>query len=123
MADMRTILVLEPDLAIGNLIAEVLGDNGYQVRLVRDRIGLVTALTTTKPDLLLYSIDRDGRHVTDWPDTSRAIAELAVPMVPMTTEPAWVTFPGISAYLAKPFALNELLDCVARQLHPRERIM
>jgi hypothetical protein len=35
MVDMRTILVLEPDLAIGNLIAEVLGDDGYQVWLVR----------------------------------------------------------------------------------------
>jgi DNA-binding response OmpR family regulator len=123
MVDMRTILVLEPDLAIGNLIAEVLSDDGYQVRLVRDRIGLLKALTNTEPDLLLYSIDRDGRHATDCPDIARAIAELTIPMVPMTTEPAWVTFPGTSAYLAKPFDLNELLDCVAGHLHPRQPIV
>jgi DNA-binding NtrC family response regulator len=120
MIDMRTILVFEPDLAIGNLIAEVLGDDGYRVRLARDRIGLVKALTTTKPDLLLYSIDRDQTHTTAWPDTVDAIAALAVPIVPMTTEPAWVASPGNTEYLAKPFDLYELLDCVARHLRPRE---
>jgi len=121
MVDMKMILVLEPDLAIGNLIAEVLCDDGYQVRLVRDRIGLAKALAKTEPDLLLYAIDRSGRRATDWPDTACAIAELTIPIVLMTTEPAWVASPGSTEYLAKPFDLYELLDCVARHLGPRER--
>src|SRR5689334_2005572 len=110
MSNLGTILVLESDRALRNVIAQALEEAGYLVLQATDRTSMYLALVAHEPDLLLCAIDYVGERATAWINTAHALAQSALPIVLMTTEPVDVALPGVAACLIKPFDLDELLD-------------
>ena len=114
-----TILVIEDDGATRDLIAEVLSDAGYTVRLVSDGIGGITALADEQPHLILVD-----NHVPRASGLAfvRSIQSLgiSVPIGLMTTDtypPDHSNLPNIVFCLLKPFELDELLDRIAEYIN------
>lgn len=111
----RPILVIDDDQAILETVAEILGDEGYQVVTARNGAeGLVVA-ERAAPALVL--LDR-WMPVLDGQGFWQALEQrgVQVPIIAMTAahdvEP-WAQGLRAAAVLPKPFKLQALLDLVA----------
>jgi len=118
MQALGTILVIEDDVATRDVIVEVLSEEGYTVRGVRDATNGYSALLDCPPDLILCGCnlhDSNGLAVArtlEW-------AGIDVPIVLMTADnhpPDFSTLTNIVFCLLKPFELDELLGCVATHM-------
>ncbi len=119
-ADARRILVVDDDPEIRRFIEAALGDAGYTVRLAANGSEALAAVDTHHPDLILLDVRMPG--VDGWQvlDALRSAAGAQTPVVVMTasfTGQDQALRSGAQGYLAKPFELSDLLDCV--DLHSR----
>jgi two-component system, NtrC family, nitrogen regulation response regulator NtrX len=116
-----SILVVDNEPTISDLILEVLTDEGYVAYAAPDGSGTLAAIARHRPALILLDL---------WiPDMSGAalIAQIrlaglaSMPIVLMSTAPEAATpllvSPSIEC-LAKPFDLDDLLARVARYVQP-----
>jgi CheY-like chemotaxis protein len=124
----RTVLVIDDDPVLANLVHDLLTEEGYAVSVLTTVTSetIRAAVGRLEPDCLLL----DGRGPTDygasWRDAAWAHArERAVPVIMFTAsaaalqeaaaaESARSRAAGLFAALAKPFDLDELLATVAR---------
>jgi DNA-binding response OmpR family regulator len=117
MAALGTILVVEDDRMIAEVISELLGDEGYTVRLAHTGEAALAAMQAERPDLVILDYhlpDMSGMEVAQ---TARAQGLETMPMVLMSaTHPQHIRqeIGTFAAYVFKPFDAGELLDCVAR---------
>ena len=119
-ADAATILVVDDDTHIRDLVCEALDMEGYQVRGARDGLAALDLLATWRPDLILLDLNMprmDGwafcEHQQEQPELSgipvalmsaaRNIRSRQLPCEPV-------------AILEKPFDLDDLLRRVAEAL-------
>jgi CheY-like chemotaxis protein len=116
----RIVLVVDDDAAIRGFIAEALGGEGYQVMEAADGQGALDAVEITTPDLILLDVQMPGIDGWDVLRHLRAKAGPHQPIVVMTgqysgQERALGT--GAQGYLAKPFDLDDLIECVDLHAH------
>jgi len=118
---MRQILVVDDEIGIRELLSEILGDEGYQVRLAENAAEARAFRSQTRPDLVLLDIwmpDTDGiTLLKEWASAGL----LTMPVVMMSghgTIDTAVEATRIGAYdfLEKPIALQKLLATVGRAL-------
>jgi two-component system, NtrC family, nitrogen regulation response regulator NtrX len=118
---MQHILVVDDEVGIRELLSEILGDEGYQVRLAENASEARTQRTRARPDLVLLDIwmpDTDGiTLLREWSSAGL----LTMPVVMMSghgTIDTAVEATRIGAYdfLEKPIALQKLLATVGRAL-------
>ncbi len=111
---MARILVIDDELAIADLIAQTLRDEGYSVDIATDgRYGL-ELVAQKQPDLVISDVmmpQINGLELCR--RIRRAPATQAVPVILMSAAPVPKTDePLCSAFLAKPFDLLRLIDLV-----------
>lgn len=115
----NTILVVDDELGIRELLSEILGDEGYSVALAENAEQARSYRSQTRPDLVLLDIwmpDTDGiTLLKDWANSGL----LTMPVVMMsghgTIDTAVeATRVGAVGYLEKPIPLQKLLNTVGQ---------
>lgn len=117
----RSILVVDDDESIRDMVASVLRSAGYSVRAAADGESALAALEAEPPALILLDMRMprvDGREF------ARRVRErgAAPPIVVMSAvrdARAAAAEIGAQAYMAKPFEIDELLSHVARYTEGR----
>ena len=116
----RTPLVVEDEPSIADLLALILGAEGYTVVVVGDGRAALRRLAEARYDLILSDVMMP--HL-DGPGLARALQDdpglRAIPLILMSAAHRprdGVT--GYAAFLPKPFDLDRLLATVARLLGP-----
>jgi DNA-binding NtrC family response regulator len=125
---MATILVVDDELGIRDLLSEILNDEGHTVELAENAAQARSARSQFRPDLVLLDIwmpDTDGvTLLKEWSSTGL----LTMPVIMMsghaTIDTAVeATRIGATAFLEKPITLQKLLKAVDHGLNkalPRE---
>lgn len=121
MAVRTGILVLNDDRAIGDLMAELLADEGYKTFLCATTAEADRLLATNAPALLILDERLGGERGTDWLARRVCSGEALPPAVLMSASPLVpqaAVNPVVVDVLVKPFNIEELIMCVARH-YPR----
>ena len=117
------ILVVDDEVAIVDLIVDVLQDEGYKVRSATSGGAAITAIDEQLPALILVDMYMPQMTGVQLVEHLRQRQLAAIPVVLMTA--AVQGTQGLLAeytvdYLAKPFDIEDLLSCVARHAGPPE---
>jgi PAS domain S-box-containing protein len=125
---MKTILVIDDDKPFCAVVVTTLRRHGYQVIGAGDGAeGLARALTHS-PDLILTDVNMAGRTGFELLKDLRARPETSgIPVIIMTGEPQkadarFSMLQGADDFLAKPFAMEEMLVRVQARLDRQEGI-
>ena len=119
-----SILVIDRESAIVELLVEILTDAGYIAYMTPDGAGARVAIARHRPALILLDVGRPGMCGVELIAHVRAADPAMIPIVVMTTAPrdaGSLLVLGVSECLARPFDLDELLACVARYVQPDQR--
>lgn len=111
------ILVVDDEIHIVDLIAEVLSEEGYNVRQAHDGASAMLQVSAGLPALILLDLSMPGMVGTTLLERLRADGMSNVPVVIMTAgsyTTEVLVAQGATDYLAKPFELDDLLACVSR---------
>lgn len=111
------ILVVDDEVNIVDLIAEVLIEEGYSVRQAHDGASALALIEAGQPALVLLDMSMPDMAGTTLLQHLRANNYNDIAVVIMTAgshSPETLAAQGASGYLAKPFELEELLNCVAQ---------
>ena len=123
---MQTILVVDDEVGIRELLSEILRDEGYEVQLAENAERARSLRNQTRPDLVLLDIwmpDTDGiTLLKEWANAG----SLTMPVVMMSghgTIDSAVEATRLGAYdfLEKPITLQKLLATVGRALRGDEQ--
>jgi CheY-like chemotaxis protein len=120
-----SILVVEDEPAVADLLVTLLRDEGYTVELARDGVAAIALLgpgedTGTHYDLVLLDMMLPGVGGGAVLKHSLAV-QAGLPIVGLSADPhalAQAAALGSTATLSKPFDLAELLAVVARYASP-----
>lgn len=122
---MATILVVDDEIGIRELLSEILADEGHTVRLAENAASAREQRNRARPDLVLLDIwmpDIDGISLLkEW----AAAGQLTMPVIMMsghaTIDTAVeATRIGAMEFLEKPIAMQKLLATVKRALRASE---
>lgn len=121
--DGRRVLVVDDDASIRGFVSEALGEEGYEVVQAANGSQALELVAERAPDLILLDVRMPG--VDGWQvlDELRSAAGPQTPVVVMTasfTGQDRALQSGAQGYLAKPFELGDLVECV--DLHSRLRL-
>ncbi len=118
----RSILVADDDESIRVLLADVLGEAGYDVRCADDGAQAIRRLLEVPPDLMVLDLLMPG--ITGW-DVLKVVAadpRLArVPVVVLTAYGESADAPAGRPVIHKPMDCDLLRQTVGDLLAPRER--
>jgi CheY-like chemotaxis protein len=109
-----TILVIDDDPSILDVLTEVLNDEGYIVHAASNGAEGLRALGQVQPALVLLDM---RMPVLDGWGFARTLRDqgIHIPIIVMTAAQdarRWASEVGAAGYVAKPFNLTELLDAV-----------
>ncbi|HEU0114059.1 MAG TPA: response regulator [Thermomicrobiales bacterium] len=112
-----TILVADDEADVRSLILALLEDEGYRVVVAANGRAALDVVERRRPDLILMDVmmpTMDGREAArrlrERPDTK------AIPIVLMSAVGCDALQPGVQAFVAKPFDLDQLLATIDRLL-------
>jgi CheY-like chemotaxis protein len=114
------ILVVDDEVDIVNLVVDILQDEGYQVRSAFNGEMALAAIAQQQPAMILMDMYMPQMTGIMLLEHLRTNGISAIPVVLMTASPrAAETLLNMELvdYLAKPFDIDELLQCVARNFH------
>src|SRR5690242_18810616 len=117
---MHDVLVIDDDAEICDLIVELLTDEGYAVRAAKGAEAGLLAIEDTLPALLLLDLWLPEMSGDALLRILRA-AGYTFPVVLITASPQSaqsLAAMGDPICIAKPFDIDELLDCVRRYVQP-----
>jgi CheY-like chemotaxis protein len=121
MQPSSSILVVDREPTIVDLLLEILTDEGYIAYTLPDGIGELAAITRHPPGLILLDVGSPGMRDAELIEHLREAVLATTPIVLMTTAPdhaAPLLALGPFECLTKPFDLDDLLACVARYVQP-----
>ena len=109
-----TVLVVDDEAAIRQLVQLALEDEGYQTRGATTGAEALAAVERERPDLVLSDVwmpQMDGLAL------ARRLVHLGIPVILMSAMATAVDLPSVPL-LRKPFDLDRLLGLAAALLHP-----
>ena len=115
-----TVLVIDNDTPTVDLIAEFLTDEGYIVRTATNAACALPLALEVQPNLVLCALRMPARDGMAFAEDLRSNGLSDVPIIIMTSDtsaPERLATDGI-VFCIKPFALDDLLDCVTTHIHP-----
>ena len=107
-----TVLVVEDDPAVLDLLDNALTDEGYRVRRAEDGVAALESVQRERPDLVIadvYMPRLDGGQLV------RRLRETGIPAILLSGDQNWARTAGV-VFVPKPFDLDHLLTVVARLL-------
>ncbi len=113
---MKTIAVIEDDLPIGNLLEEVLRQEGYQVRRAYSGTEAVYLLSQETPDLILLDLMLPGLSGEEVLPQLKGVPVIVVSAKAGVEDKVKLLLGGAADYLTKPFEIPELLARIQVQL-------
>ncbi len=119
---MATVLIVDDDPDIRNILTEVLGDAGYDVRAVPNGLIAQHAAATDPPDLILMDIMmpyQDGISTTR--RFRDAVETEAIPIILLSSSDRMCQVAHgapVQEVIGKPFDLDTLIDTVQRYCVP-----
>ncbi len=110
------ILIADDEEQIRELLAEVLTDVGYRVRVANDGESALAAVQEHTPALILLDNMMPGLTGLDVVRSLRAqgLDRLPIIMMSAATSAKRVIQAGATDFLSKPFVLDDVLDCIER---------
>jgi DNA-binding response OmpR family regulator len=112
----RTVLVVDDERFIVDLLFEVLTEEGFEVRRAYDGRAALDVVEETPPDLVLTDVFMPKLNGLE---LARRVQEIGIPVVLMSAVASGAGGPGIG-FIAKPFDLEEILDIVNTILNERQ---
>jgi len=113
------ILVVDDEIDIVNLVVEILQDEGYKVRSAFNGEMALAAIAQQQPAIILMDMYMPQMTGIMLLEHMRANGISDIPVVMMTASPR-AAEPLLNMdlvdYLAKPFDIDQLLQCVTRSL-------
>ena len=113
---MKTILIVDDDLYIGNMVEEVLTKEGYAVLRAYSGTEAVLLLSQTKPDLVLLDLMLPGLSGEEVLPKIKGIPVIIVSAKVDVDNKVDLLLGGAADYITKPFYTKELLARIAVQL-------
>lgn len=113
---MQTILIVDDDLQIGNMVEEVLHRAGYAVRRAYSGTEALLAMQVQRPDLVLLDLMLPGLSGEEVLPRLSGIPVIVVSAKAEVTDKVSLLLGGAADYLTKPFDTKELLARIAVQL-------
>ena len=113
---MQTILIIDDDVAIGNLEQEILEQAGYAVRRAYSGTEALLALQGSRPDLILLDLMLPGLPGEEVLPRIQGIPVIVVSAKTSVQDKVGLLLGGAADYLTKPFDTEELLARVAVRL-------
>lgn len=113
---MRTIAVVEDDQDIGNMIEELLRNEGYGVVRAYSGTEAALLLDSRRPDLMLLDLMLPGMGGEDIIRRAKGIPVIVVSAKAGVEDKVLNLMNGASDYITKPFDNRELLARIAVQL-------
>lgn len=113
---MQTILIIDDDIAIGNLEQEVLEQSGYAVLRAYSGTEALLLLKDSRPDLILLDLMLPGLSGEDVLPQIGNIPVIVVSAKVAVQDKVDLLLGGAADYLTKPFDTEELLARVAVRL-------
>jgi CheY-like chemotaxis protein len=116
----KTILILDDDLAILEVIRIILEEKGYEVFTLSDSNLAYQTITNRKPDLILLDIwmpGIDGQEIAKTLKQDQNTKNIPIIMISANNELERMSAASkVEGYLAKPFEIEELLSAVGKYL-------
>lgn len=116
---METILIIDDDVAIGNLEQEVLEWEGYLVQRAYSGTEALLLLKEKKPDLILLDLMLPGMSGEDILPQIQGIPVIIVSAKTAVEDKVELLLGGAVDYLTKPFDTKELLARIAVRLREK----
>ena len=116
---METILIIDDDVAIGNLEQEVLEREGYLVQRAYSGTEALLLLKEKKPDLILLDLLLPGMSGEDILPQIQGIPVIVVSAKTAVEDKVELLLGGAVDYLTKPFDTKELLARIAVRLREK----
>ena len=116
---METILIIDDDVAIGNLEQEVLEREGYLVQRAYSGTEALLLLKEKKPDLILLDLMLPGMSGEDILPQIQGIPVIIVSAKTAVADKVELLLGGAVDYLTKPFDTKELLARIAVRLREK----
>jgi DNA-binding response OmpR family regulator len=124
MQTSNDILIVDDEVPIAQMLADMLRDEGYKVRVVHDGASALLQVVARRPGLLLLDVALPVMMGSDLLSYLRhnGFADLPIIMMTAGLSPGVYLNQGATEVLPKPFDVNVLLDKVALYLpNQRER--
>ncbi len=118
---MKTILIVDDDLHIGNMVEEVLTKEGYGVLRAYSGTEAVLLLSQEKPDIVLLDLMLPGLSGEDVLPKIKGIPVIVVSAKVDVDNKVDLLLGGAADYITKPFHTKELLARIAVQLREEKR--
>lgn len=121
---MKQIMVIEDDTHIGNMLTEVLGQEGYQVLRAYSGTEALLVLGEKRPDLILLDLMLPGLSGEELLPKIQNIPVIIVSAKTGIEDKVRTLLDGAVDYITKPFEIRELLARITVQLRktvPGER--
>ena len=115
----RTVLVIEDDPAIGNMLSTLLAVEGYRPILVVDGQEGLNAARTLRPALITLDLSlpsMDGLQILDRLDEGAGSWTPVIIVSAYTDRLTSAHRARVSAILTKPFEIDTLLSCITAAL-------
>jgi DNA-binding response OmpR family regulator len=116
---MKSVLIVDDDEDIRQIITWILSEEGYEVSELPDGSRVVDTVAQDPPDLLLLDVmlgDTDGRDICK--TLKNDPATQSVPVIIISATHGWDTRHekdcGADYYIAKPFDIQKLVEQVRR---------
>jgi CheY-like chemotaxis protein len=117
----QTILIADDHEEMRQLIVELLGAQGYEIREAADTQAVLDEIDRERPDLLIVDVNMPGeggiaalRLIRQQRDLDGMRVLVLSGSVDLASD--WLTKVGADAHLSKPFPIDELNETVRRLL-------
>lgn len=113
---MKTILIIDDDLHIGNMLEEILGKDGYHVLRAYSGTEALLVLSKETPDLILLDLMLPGLQGEEVLPQIKDIPVIVMSAKTDVDHKVQLLLEGAVDYVTKPFHVKELLARIAVQL-------
>lgn len=108
----RTVLVVDDERFIVDLLAEVLAEEGYAVRRAYDGEAALREIDHDPPDLILSDVAMPRINGLE---LARRVHDLGIPVILMSAAVSDPRTPGVG-FIPKPFDLDHIIEMVAEHI-------